>query len=101
MQGCQMVCFQAKNPNLGKFMRVLQCWYILWTLGPFYVFYYILWTFGGVRGNLVYFFRFGIWYHGKSGNPDVMLGITQRVCEQLCNLSGVRDVVELAQCWFP
>jgi hypothetical protein len=23
-QGCQMVCFQTKNPNLGKFLRVLQ-----------------------------------------------------------------------------
>jgi hypothetical protein len=21
MQGCQMVCFQTKNPNLGKFWR--------------------------------------------------------------------------------
>jgi hypothetical protein len=30
-QGCQMVCFQTKNPNLGKFWRVLQR-----TLGPFY-----------------------------------------------------------------
>jgi hypothetical protein len=27
-QGCQMVCFQTKNPNLGKFWRVLQ-WKIL------------------------------------------------------------------------
>jgi hypothetical protein len=23
-QGCQMVCFLTKNPNLGKFWRVLQ-----------------------------------------------------------------------------
>jgi hypothetical protein len=23
-QGCQMVCFQTKNPNLGKFWWVLQ-----------------------------------------------------------------------------
>jgi hypothetical protein len=45
-QGCQMVCFQSKNPNLGKFWRVLQR--------------YILWTFGIVRGNLAYFFPF--WY---------------------------------------
>jgi hypothetical protein len=22
-QGCQMVCFQTKNPNLGKFWRIL------------------------------------------------------------------------------
>jgi hypothetical protein len=24
LQGCQMVCIQTKNPNLGKFWRVLQ-----------------------------------------------------------------------------
>jgi hypothetical protein len=24
LQGCQMVCFQTKNPNLGKFWRVFQ-----------------------------------------------------------------------------
>jgi hypothetical protein len=23
-QGCQMVCFQTKNPNLGKFWRALE-----------------------------------------------------------------------------
>jgi hypothetical protein len=37
-QGSQMVCFQTKNSNLGKFWRVLQ-WKMLvylWTLGPFY-----------------------------------------------------------------
>jgi hypothetical protein len=27
-QGCQMVCFKTKNPNLGKFWKVLQ-WKIL------------------------------------------------------------------------
>jgi hypothetical protein len=35
----------------------------------FTVFCYILWTFGIVRGNLVHFFRFGILYQEKSGNP--------------------------------
>jgi hypothetical protein len=33
-----------------------RCWFILWTLGI-------------VRGNLVYFSRFGILYEEKSGNP--------------------------------
>jgi hypothetical protein len=36
-QGCQMVYFQTKNPNLGIFWRVLQ-WkmlYILWSFGIF------------------------------------------------------------------
>jgi hypothetical protein len=36
----------------------------------FMVFLNILWTFGMVRGNLVFFSRFGILYHEKSGNPD-------------------------------
>jgi hypothetical protein len=55
-QGCQMVCFQTKNPNLGKFWRVLQ-WKIfvyfmtIWSiLRPLKVFY----------GHLVYFVV--IWY---------------------------------------
>jgi hypothetical protein len=34
----------------------------------FTAFCYILWTFGIVRGNLVYFSRFGILYQEKSGN---------------------------------
>jgi hypothetical protein len=34
-----------------------------------FFFCYILWTFGIVRGNLVYFSRFGILYQEKSGNP--------------------------------
>jgi hypothetical protein len=55
-QGCQMVCFQTKNPNLGKFWRVLQ-WKILvyfmtiWSiLRPLKIFY----------GHLVHFLL--IWY---------------------------------------
>jgi hypothetical protein len=44
-QGCQMVCFQTKNPNLGKFWRALDwkmfqycltIWNILWIFGMFY-----------------------------------------------------------------
>jgi hypothetical protein len=43
-QGCQMAYFQTKNPNLGKFWRVLQwkmliyfvaIWSILWLFGKF------------------------------------------------------------------
>jgi hypothetical protein len=50
-----MVCFQTKNPNLGKFWRVLQ-WKMFAFLCPFGLFYghwkhfmtiwYILWSFG-------------------------------------------------------
>jgi hypothetical protein len=68
-----MVCFQTKNPNLGKFWRGLQ-WKILvyfmaiWSiLRPFDIFY----------GHLVHFVviwyifaRFGLLYQEKSGNPD-------------------------------
>jgi hypothetical protein len=58
-QGCQIVCFQTINPNLGKLWRVLQA---MEDAGIFYghlvhfmVFCYLLWTFGIVCGNLVYF----------------------------------------------
>jgi hypothetical protein len=53
-QGCQMVYFQTKKANLGKFWRALECnmliyfmpilnihimavWYILWSFGKFVV----------------------------------------------------------------
>jgi hypothetical protein len=48
-QGCQMVCFQTKNPNLGKFWRALD-----WKM------FYILWPFGIFYGDLGYFMT--IWY---------------------------------------
>jgi hypothetical protein len=44
-QGCQMVCFQTKNPNFGKFWRALDwkmflhfvaIWNILCSFGIFY-----------------------------------------------------------------
>jgi hypothetical protein len=44
-QGCQMVCFQTKNPNLGKFWRVLQ-WKMLvyfvdtWSILQYFVIFY-------------------------------------------------------------
>jgi hypothetical protein len=67
-QGCQMVCFQTKNPNLGKFWRV-----------HFTVFCYILWIFGIISGNLAYFSRFGILYQEKSGNPGSYLNRFQNM----------------------
>jgi hypothetical protein len=45
MQGCQMVCFQTKNTNLGKFRRALEwrwleCFLVIWNiLRPFGIFY--------------------------------------------------------------
>jgi hypothetical protein len=51
-QGCQMVCFQTQNPNLGKFWRKLEwCWKIV---------IYILWPFGTYCGDVEYFMT--IWY---------------------------------------
>jgi hypothetical protein len=84
-----MVRLQTKNPNLGKFWRVLQwkmlvyfmdTWSILRSFVIFYghlvhftVFCCILWIFGIVCCNLAYFPRFGILYQEKSGNPEIAL----------------------------
>jgi hypothetical protein len=67
-----MVCFQTKNPNLGKFWRALDwkmlicfipIWNILGTLGIFYdhllQFVFIRYIISG----------FGIMHQEKSGNP--------------------------------
>jgi hypothetical protein len=50
-QGCQMVCFQTKNPNLGKFWRVLDwkmfiCIIFYGDLGDFMTISYHLYSFG-------------------------------------------------------
>jgi hypothetical protein len=70
-QGCQVVYFQTKNPNVGKRWRLLQ-WKLLvyfMTFGLFYGhFLYILWSFGILGGNLVNSSRFGMFYQEKSGN---------------------------------
>jgi hypothetical protein len=52
-QGCQMVYFKAKNPNLCIFGGSCngRGWYVLWTFGLFTPIWYIC-------GNLVYFFLF-------------------------------------------
>jgi hypothetical protein len=55
-----MVCFQTKNPNLGKICRVLQWKRMVYFMDSWSIL---------VRGNLVFFPRFGILYKEKSGNP--------------------------------
>jgi hypothetical protein len=67
-----MVCFQTKNPTLGKFWRVLQ-WKIL---GSFMTIWSIFRPLKIFYVHLVYFVviwyistRFGILYQEKSGNP--------------------------------
>jgi hypothetical protein len=48
-QGCQMVCFQTKNPNLGKFWRALEWKMLVY----FMVIWNILLPFGIFYGRLV------------------------------------------------
>jgi hypothetical protein len=79
-QGCQMVYFQTKNPNLGKFWRSMQwkmvdyfiaIWSIFCHLVYFIAIWYILWTFGIFYVYLVYFFLFWYVVPEKSGNLAV------------------------------
>jgi hypothetical protein len=67
-----MVSFQTKNLNLGKFWMALDwkllisfmaIWNILETFGIFYD------HLGTFCVHLVHFYRFGIMYQEKSGNP--------------------------------
>jgi sulfite exporter TauE/SafE len=63
-QGCQMAYFQTKNPNLGKFWRVLQ-WKMLL---HFKALWSCLLPLGMVCGLLIYFMNmylvhfFSFWY---------------------------------------
>jgi hypothetical protein len=61
-QGCQMVCFQAKNTNLGKHFRASD-WYINVDghLEYFIDIWNIWWPFGTFCVHLVHFFQ--LWYH--------------------------------------
>jgi hypothetical protein len=73
-QGCQMVCFQTKNPKLVKFWRVL-LWEILVYFYDHLVYFTaignIFWPFGIYCGIYIWYIfpRFGIFYQEKSGNP--------------------------------
>jgi hypothetical protein len=68
VHGCQMVWFPTKNPNLGKFWRVLH-WKMMVCFMDTTVFCYILWTFDTVRGNLVYFSLFWFFVPRKIWQP--------------------------------
>jgi hypothetical protein len=48
IQGCQMVYFQTKNPNLGKFWRACE-----WKMLYFITIWNILRPFGIIYGRLV------------------------------------------------
>jgi hypothetical protein len=82
-QGCQMVCFQTKNTNLGKFCRALHwkmfiyfmaTWNILWRSDIFYdhlIHFLFIWY---------NFSSFGIKYQEKSGNHGRQ-GSLPRLCD--------------------
>jgi hypothetical protein len=52
-----MVCFQTKNPNLGKFWRAFEWKMLVY----FMAIWNILWPFGIIYGHLEYFMA--IWYN--------------------------------------
>jgi hypothetical protein len=56
MQGCQMVCFQTKIPDLGKFWMALDWKMLIY----FMAIWNILWRFGILYNHLVHFVF--IWY---------------------------------------
>jgi hypothetical protein len=71
-QGCQIVSFQTKNPNLGKFWRALDLKMLIY----FMAIWSILQPFGIFHDLLVQFVfiwyifpGFGIMPQEKSGNP--------------------------------
>jgi hypothetical protein len=73
-QGCQMVCFQTKNPNLGKFWRALDRKKLIY----FMPIWNILQTFGMFHNHLLHFVFIwyifsgsGIMYQEKSVNPNI------------------------------
>jgi hypothetical protein len=74
-QGCQMVCFQTQNPNLGNWKA------LLWKILVYFIsIRSILWLLEIFYGHLVYFVviwnmfpRFGILDQEKSGNPALYI----------------------------
>jgi hypothetical protein len=58
-QGCQMVYFQTKNPNLDKFWRALERKLLVYFM-PIYGYCYVLWSFGNFVAIWYIFPRFGI-----------------------------------------
>jgi hypothetical protein len=68
-----MVCFQTKNPYLGKFWRALKwkmrVYFAYGHLEYFTVIWLIIWLFGYVVVIWYIFPRFGILHQEKSGNP--------------------------------
>jgi hypothetical protein len=81
VQGCQMDCFQTKNPNLGKFWRAL-AWKILLYFMPIWNILRYLEYFKIFYDHLVHFVfiwyifsGLGIMHQEKSTNPALGLHI--------------------------
>jgi hypothetical protein len=64
-QGCQVVYFQTKIPNSGKFWRALECKMLVY----FMTVWYNLWPFVIVCGHLVHFSQFGTFGSRKIWQP--------------------------------
>jgi hypothetical protein len=102
-QGCQMVCFQTKNPDLGKFWRVL-----LWKILVYFMtIWYILRPLEIIYGHLVYFVviwnifpRFGILDQQKSGNPDMDLPNPVKFASRVTRWVKFRAIVYVLQAFF-
>jgi hypothetical protein len=77
VQGCQMVCFQTKNPNLGQFWSVLDWKMLIYTyhshLDYFIEILEILLPFGTFCAHSVHFSGFG--YHVHTTKNLATLGL--------------------------
>jgi hypothetical protein len=106
-QGCQMVCFQIKNPNLGKFWINVGIFY--GHLVYFMVFCYFLWIFDIFHGNLVYFSLFLVFCTKKNlatlvfasfghlvGLDDDKWNHLPRIC---CSVEISATSLRNTQCW--
>jgi hypothetical protein len=67
-QGCQMVYFQTKNPNMGKFRRALE-WKKVSIFFGYLVVWYILWPFGNLVAIFGNFSPFGYIVSRKIWQP--------------------------------
>jgi hypothetical protein len=85
---CQMVCFQTKKPNLGKFWRALEWQNLVYSMAiwnilrPFCTIYGHFVQFMAIllfSGNLVYFYPF--WYNKQRKIWQPWRIFTHRVCQ--------------------
>jgi hypothetical protein len=68
LQGCQMVYFQTKNPNGGKYWRALD-----WKMLTYFTdIWDILWPFVTFCVHLLHLCGFGTMCQEKSGDPGLL-----------------------------